>query len=322
MIDPLTATGTCLVFANNTANGASCGQILGGIIGRATTPLEYWAYGATAAVICMGIVTPIYIWRNGSLGRRVWNYGGDFVLMLFPNRTAELYKVSHAFSSWLRLTSKRVTGLIRSGEGTGFSLMGHALHVVEAVTRTAANLDVVDYTEALDDVKKGTREFAAGQVPSSIPRNMDEAARLYFKDRIQGKQPEIDKLKTNYQLTYGEEIPEEIVTALGGKEDPFPAMLKAGGEYLRRFRELMIEAALGDPKPLWTIKGLREGVDARCVFRWVASQDHPVDFDVAYQSGYDDGKADQKTDDKKMFWIALIVAIFVGGAIFWGVAKG
>jgi hypothetical protein len=313
--------GSCLVFNNNTANGVDCGSILGGIISRATAPIQWWAYGATIAIIILGIALPVTIWRMGPLGRRLWGWKGDIAVFLFPNGTGEIYKVTQAFSSWMKIISKRVSGLLRSGTDTSYpTSFGQTIHVVEASSRTSANMNVVEYTEALDEKSVGWQD--ENNKPEVIPRSIDEAAIQYFKYRIRGGQDpakNIEKLKAGYQLRYGEEIPAEIVTILSSEGDPVQQLAKTGGQYLRRFKELMVEMAAADPEPLWPIAGV--GVDARVIFRWASSQDHPVDYDVAYQSGYEDGKADSKTDDKRFFYVIIIIAIFVGGAIFASVVK-
>jgi hypothetical protein len=316
--------GTCLVFNNNTANGAACGQILGGIISKAVTPLTYWAYGATALFIIMGIALPIVVWRMGPLGRRLWGWKGDLAVFLFPNRTADIYKVTQAFSSWLRIVAKRVSGLVRSGTDTSFpTKYGPILHVVEGASRTSANFEVAQYTVAMDDVAKGKKKFREKGAPDAIPRSLDEAVLQYFQQRVRGtgdgQVKNLVKLKSNYELRYGEEIPPDVLAILQGTENPIAQLAKSGGAQLRRFRELVVGLAMDDPDPLWPIEG--EGIDARVIFRWVSSQDHPVDFDVAYQTGYDDGKADQKTDDKRWFYVILVIAIFVGGAVLASVLK-
>ena len=318
-MDPITPFLTapvtsCMVYNNNTANGAACGQILSAIISKATTPLTYWAYGATAGIIVLGLALPVTIWKMGPLGRRLWGWGGDLAAMVFPNGTAEIYKVQNAFSSWLKIRAKRVSGLIRSGKDSSYPITGtsHTLHVVEAASMTSMNDGVVVYTQALDEVTDGRREFE-GEGPGVIPSNLDEAVLQYFMERIRagGNETNLAKLKANYQQRYRDEIPADVLVILGGTGNPLESLAKAGGDQLRRFKELVVDLAANDRKPLWPVKGI--GLDARSIFRWSSSQDHPIDFKVAYDSGYEDGKADQKVDDKKALWV--ILGILAAGTI-------
>ena len=325
MILPLVTApaGQCLVFNNNTANGVDCGQILGWIISKAVTPTLYWAYGATAAIIILGIALPIVVWRMGSLGRRLWGWHGDLALMLFGNGTGEIYKVTQAFANYLKIVSKRTSGLLASGRDTSFpSSSGHTLHVIDVPSMNAASMGVVEYTTGLDDHPKWKD---AKNMPEVIPTSLDGAAAQYCKYRVMGNGDDkestarLERLKASYVDRYGEEVPAEIISLISSKGNPVQELAKLGGSAMRRFNETMIDMAANDTEPLWPIAGV--SVDARVIFRWASSIVHPIDIDVAYQTGYDDGKADSKNDDKRLAYAVIIVAIFVGGAILASVLK-